>query len=278
MNSKAIRKQLLAAVAMVLVAAVALSSSTYAWFAANNKVSATNMQVTATTSQSLVITNSAIPTASTGTVTVASSDEDATALIPATHDSTWATYTTGLKYNTNPGNVSASTGLVEAGKGALEFATVEGASGTYYKDYTVYIAASGGALDNQKITVTLRGTPVTTLPGATSIDFYYGYVTSATTIAASDSTYAGTLNLAGINPASTDGTGAHTSITLGTAALTIPQAGATSGNKAIAVTMRVYVDGALHDSETTTYVKNVDVAEVAGQTLAVDFVASSFSS
>lgn len=40
MNSKAIRKQLLAAVAMVLVAAVALGSSTYAWFAANNQVKA----------------------------------------------------------------------------------------------------------------------------------------------------------------------------------------------------------------------------------------------
>ncbi len=48
MNSKAIRKQLLAAVAMVLVAAVALGSSTYAWFASNNKVTATGMQVQAT--------------------------------------------------------------------------------------------------------------------------------------------------------------------------------------------------------------------------------------
>lgn len=49
MNSKAIRKQLLAAVAMVLVAAVALGSSTYAWFAANSMVSAQGMQVQAKT-------------------------------------------------------------------------------------------------------------------------------------------------------------------------------------------------------------------------------------
>ena len=47
MNSKAIRKQLFAAVAMVLVAAVALGSSTYAWFAANNRVTAEGMTVTA---------------------------------------------------------------------------------------------------------------------------------------------------------------------------------------------------------------------------------------
>ncbi len=47
MNSKAIRKQLLAAVAMVLVAAVALGSSTYAWFVTNNTVKATTSQISA---------------------------------------------------------------------------------------------------------------------------------------------------------------------------------------------------------------------------------------
>lgn len=47
MNSKAIRKQLLAAVAMVLVAAVALGSSTYAWFVTNNEVTATTSQISA---------------------------------------------------------------------------------------------------------------------------------------------------------------------------------------------------------------------------------------
>lgn len=55
MNSKAIRKQLLAAVAMVLVAAVALGSSTYAWFASNNKVTATGMTVNAQAEGSLLV-------------------------------------------------------------------------------------------------------------------------------------------------------------------------------------------------------------------------------
>lgn len=56
MNSKAIRKQLFAAVAMVLVAAVALGSSTYAWFAANNLVTAQTMSVSAVSdTPSLVI-------------------------------------------------------------------------------------------------------------------------------------------------------------------------------------------------------------------------------
>ena len=55
MNSKAIRKQLLAAVAMVLVAAVALGSSTYAWFAAQNDVTATGMSVKAQGESGIVI-------------------------------------------------------------------------------------------------------------------------------------------------------------------------------------------------------------------------------
>lgn len=47
MNSKAIKRQLLAAIAMVLVAAVALGSSTYAWFVTNNKVDATTSTISA---------------------------------------------------------------------------------------------------------------------------------------------------------------------------------------------------------------------------------------
>lgn len=55
MNSKAIRKQLLAAVAMVLVAAVALGSSTYAWFVASGTVTAKGMNVQAQSDGGLVI-------------------------------------------------------------------------------------------------------------------------------------------------------------------------------------------------------------------------------
>lgn len=55
MNSKAIKRQLLAAVAMVLVAAIALGSSTYAWFVASGSVTATGMSVNATSEGGLVI-------------------------------------------------------------------------------------------------------------------------------------------------------------------------------------------------------------------------------
>lgn len=44
---KALKKQLAAAIAMVVVAAIALGSSTYAWFVTNNSVEANNMTVMA---------------------------------------------------------------------------------------------------------------------------------------------------------------------------------------------------------------------------------------
>lgn len=48
MDTKALKKQMGAAIAMVLVAAVALGSATFAWFASNNTVKAENMNVNAT--------------------------------------------------------------------------------------------------------------------------------------------------------------------------------------------------------------------------------------
>ena len=55
MSTKALKQQLIAAIAMVLVAAIALGSSTYAWFVNNAQVTATNVNVTATTAYSLQI-------------------------------------------------------------------------------------------------------------------------------------------------------------------------------------------------------------------------------
>ena len=55
MNSKAIKRQLLAAIAMVLVAALALGSSTYAWFVGSGTVTAEGMYVQAQSEGGLAI-------------------------------------------------------------------------------------------------------------------------------------------------------------------------------------------------------------------------------
>ena len=47
MNIKALRRQLIAAIAMVLVALVAMSSATFAWFAANTNVTASTLSMSA---------------------------------------------------------------------------------------------------------------------------------------------------------------------------------------------------------------------------------------
>lgn len=55
MSVKALKRQLIAAIAMVLVATIAMGSSTYAWFAANNEVTATGMNVQAQAESGIVI-------------------------------------------------------------------------------------------------------------------------------------------------------------------------------------------------------------------------------
>lgn len=66
MSVKSIKKQLAAAIAMVLVAAIALGSSTYAWFASNSKVTANGMQISAATEGSQLIIADTIDNLYTG--------------------------------------------------------------------------------------------------------------------------------------------------------------------------------------------------------------------
>lgn len=58
MDTKALKKQMVAAIAMVLVAAVALGSATFAWFVTNNKVDATTTNIAAQSNAAfMTITN-----------------------------------------------------------------------------------------------------------------------------------------------------------------------------------------------------------------------------
>ena len=55
METKALKKQLGAAIAMVLVAAVALGSATYAWFVSNNTVTATSSTISAQSNSAYLV-------------------------------------------------------------------------------------------------------------------------------------------------------------------------------------------------------------------------------
>lgn len=97
MNSKAIKRQLLAAIAMVLVAAIALGSSTYAWFVASGTVKAEGMKVQAKSEGGLAIRWAGADSELWGT-TASAGMNDATALLPAsTADLAKWTYAKALK-------------------------------------------------------------------------------------------------------------------------------------------------------------------------------------
>ena len=88
MTTKALKKQLMAAIAMVVVAAIALTSSTYAWFVNNNLVKAELSSVKAATGGTNLLiktgyTENETPSGGTTTATV---NMAAAALIPASSD------------------------------------------------------------------------------------------------------------------------------------------------------------------------------------------------
>ncbi|MDD6405081.1 MAG: hypothetical protein PUG00_04695 [Clostridiales bacterium] len=90
---KALKKQLVAAIAMVLVAAIALGSSTYAWFVSNNTVKATTTTIAAQSNAAFMVIDKTLTSESSGT-------EDAytganTALYPAKVDVSTAAVTSG---------------------------------------------------------------------------------------------------------------------------------------------------------------------------------------
>lgn len=112
MNSKAIRKQLLAAVAMVLVAAVALGSSTYAWFVTNNKVAATTSTISAQSNAAYMTIHTGATGASTkDTTSVSTTLSGNTKLYPATFGENGATkgvFKTGYGTDLSDGTLEGS--------------------------------------------------------------------------------------------------------------------------------------------------------------------------
>lgn len=97
MNSKAIKRQLLAAIAMVLVAALALGSSTFAWFANNNVVEATGLNVNAQVEGTMLIINKDKDTlfdTAAGKLTTIPMELSAANLFPIHPDLTTGAFTT----------------------------------------------------------------------------------------------------------------------------------------------------------------------------------------
>ena len=83
---KALKKQLAAAIAMVLVAAIALGSSTYAWFVSNNKVDATTTNISAQSNSAYLVIQAGSQTTTTSATSATGTEKtkgEDTALYPA---------------------------------------------------------------------------------------------------------------------------------------------------------------------------------------------------
>lgn len=102
MDTKALKKQMGAAIAMVLVAAVALGSATFAWFVNNTKVTAESVDVTAKSANTLLISHDGTAWGTTATFAPAESKKfvpvSSTSQLSFFKDKAWTTEATG-EYN-----------------------------------------------------------------------------------------------------------------------------------------------------------------------------------
>jgi len=174
LSIKSIRKQLIAAVAMLLVAAIALGSSTYAWFSMNSTVEATNMQVQAVAEKGLLINEIADASSTTWDSIATTSQNSAIQLHATSTANTSAWYVAYSKVASD--SASATSGTASGNLTSAGYATVGGTLATaaaaeagtnaqtevyyvdangntsydngegYYVKYTYYLKSSGDAI------------------------------------------------------------------------------------------------------------------------------------
>lgn len=158
MNVKALRKQLMAAIAMVVVAAVALSSATYAWFVSNNTVKATTSTISAQSNAAFMYIRDEAEDSTD--LTFDTSSITSTALYPA-H---WVTAKTGNyasadigKFYTAYGTTAAEGTMVASTLTIIPKTSAEGdtdgsplaaVTGEYAVKNTFYVGSKGTTLEN----------------------------------------------------------------------------------------------------------------------------------
>lgn len=235
--------------ACALVAAVALSAgSTFAWFAMNDTVSATGMEVSASTASFLVITDNASninAAATTNTIPMTSHNGTAklmptTHYVSGTHGSLDPAPASGLCHVSNPQNIDPDTGLgTSLTYEASVNPTGENVTSVYYVDFTVYIASKGSDVTAQDLkaeitNVTAQDGSVESIYNAVTVDYIVTLATQGAT-----ATYKASANIKGVKSGED-----HSDAVKIADNITIPSASAASNNY-ITVTMRVYLDGAL---------------------------------
>ena len=174
-NVKGLKKQLAAAVAMVCVAAVALGSSTYAWFVSNNTVDATVSSISAQSNAAYLTIDKVEAMTNAGTQTAVDLAESPVKLYPSRPHQADGGTKTDWENSTVPANLAWQTAYAKTadsadaqtdtkGKGIYydlthTVDTVTGTTG-YVSTSQVYVSSSQGAFNSLKLdsmSVTAKG-------------------------------------------------------------------------------------------------------------------------
>lgn len=158
MSSKKLRRELIAAIAMVIVAAIALGSSTFAWFVASNEVTATGMKVQVNGESGIVIrpvgAGESDPFKSVATITM-----DAASLKPASTNDLEAWYHAS---SDNAANAKAQQNADDY----VEITTAKLPEHVLVKSFNIRSASESIAVQNVKLVVK----SVTVTGGSDNID------------------------------------------------------------------------------------------------------------
>lgn len=133
MDTKALKKQMGAAIAMVLVAAVALGSATFAWFVSNNAVTATGVDVTTTSS----VPNLYITSVGQTSDTMTAASKNPTKIYPISTPDAENFFET-LHWTSGNGHAVAD---------KYQTALTHETGKTNYADYTFKLGVSNGKMD-----------------------------------------------------------------------------------------------------------------------------------
>ena len=260
-------KILIPAMSVLALGMAAAVTGTVAWFSANNVVNASGMHMQSTTPASLVIGKTVADIQNK--LRSVDLQSETTVLSPATDAGDAGGEDGQLHYVVNGEDVNPETGLADEGKTLNITGTPQ--NGTHYVDYQVYLASAGNAItaaDAKKITVNLDFTDLSgnalteDTVQAMSIAFY---VHAAGTDAIGNFVAGSTLNKAGLDCATNDGTATRTSAVLfqtsGNGGIEIPTY---SGGTAVRIDMRAYLDGALlkEAGQAFVYTNSIDITAV----------------
>ena len=246
-------RKLVPAFAMLMVAAIMMSTASFAWFTMNEQVTATGMNIQAQASGSLLIKANAKLNETDTKINIDFQDTADATGYAAVYNLKPITYQEGWKLPNENATVDMYGGLGTGANDKLEAATP--VKGTHYAEYVVYLATGGEALTDAKLTATITAATNGHLyiAPAYSVAFYINDAETPAAVAHLD------------DPDYTTDDGCNVKEI--SAKINIPSVvGVVSGSEGVGVkvTMRVFVDGDLTNPEKMTYRKAVYTQQVAG--------------